>query len=94
MWETGAPESEAPYEKRSIAGGDQRKVVVLPASSGVLDDQLESSRYRRECLEPLELAIEANEMEGSLISAHLTAQSVGARVHSTVDHYLLRLPRR
>ncbi len=52
------------------------------------------ARYRRECLQPLELAVAVDELEGSPIRARLTARSSAGQMQSTVDHYLLRLPRR
>lgn len=52
-----------------------------------------AGRYRRECLEPLELAIEADEVEGSPITMRF-ATGPSSVMAASVDHYLLRLPRR
>jgi hypothetical protein len=53
-----------------------------------------ADRYRRECLDPLGLAAEAEELEGSPISVRFAARSSVGAMTAAVDHYLLRLPRR
>lgn len=52
-----------------------------------------AERYRRECLEPLGLAVDVDEPSGLPIHARLVARPTRSE-RVPVDHYLLRLPRR
>jgi hypothetical protein len=52
-------------------------------------------RYRRECLEPLGVAVEETPVEGSPVRARFRCtSSTSDGLVTVVDHFLLRLPRR
>lgn len=54
-----------------------------------------AERYRRECLDPLDVTVEEAPVEGSPVGAHFrcTSRTAGG-LKVEVDHLLLRLPRR
>jgi hypothetical protein len=53
-----------------------------------------ADRYRSECLDPLDLEVEEDEPAGSPISSRFAVRSVVGQMSASIDHYLLRLPRR
>ncbi len=74
------------YWTAEVRGG-----AVVQLTDAEIPDWAE--RYRRECLDHLELAAAA-ETTGSPISARFAAKSSVGGMTASVDHYLLRLPRR
>ena len=64
---------------------------ATPPGRGFFNDL---DRYRSECLDPLDLEVEEDEPAGSPISSRFAVRSVVGQMSASIDHYLLRLPRR
>ena len=66
--------------------------IVIQLSDAEVPDWGE--RYRRECLEPLGIEAEADEVTGSPIDARFATITSVAGMTASVDHYLVTLPKR
>ena len=83
---------QAQRQLESYWTGDVSTGIVVQLSDTEIPDWGE--RYRRDCLEPLGLDAEVDEMSGSPIRARLTTTSVVSGMTARVDHYLVSLARR
>ncbi len=83
---------QAQRQIESYWADDVSAGIVVQLSGTEVPDWGE--RYRRECLEPLGLDAEVDEITGSPIRARLATTSSVAGMTAPVDHYLVTLPRR
>ncbi len=82
---------EAHHQIESYRTAEVRGSAVVQLTDADIPDW--SERYRRECLDGLELTAEPDDMPDSPVWAHFAARAPDG-TGATVDHYLVRLARK
>ncbi len=83
---------DAQRQIESYWTADVRSGAVVQLTDADVPDWAE--HYHRECLDPLGLAFKVDQPSESPIAARFAVESAVGGMAATIDHYLLRIPRR